>query len=69
VAKFTPKIQSTTNKNKIIDKPTLANIEKISPSIPAKSQKEVNQISKYFKNIKLANNTKQPQKLYAQALK
>jgi len=69
VAKFTPKIQSTTNKNKIIDKLTLANIEKISPSISAKSQKEVNQISKYFKNIKLANNTKQPQKLYAQALK
>jgi len=69
VAKFTLKIQPATNKNKIIDKPTPANIERIPPPIPAKSQKEVNQISKYFKNIKLANNTKQPQKLYAQASK
>jgi len=32
-------------------------------------QKEVNQISKYFKNIKLANVTKQPQKSYMQASK
>ena len=69
VAKFTPKIQPATNKNKIIDKPTSANIEKIPSSIPAKSQKEVNQISKYFKNIKPANNTKQPQKSYAQTSK
>jgi len=69
VAKFTPKIQPATNKNKIIDKLTPANIERISPPIPTKSQKEVNQISKYFKNIKLANNTKQPQKSYAQASK
>jgi len=69
VAKFTPKIQPTTNKNKIIDKLTLANIKRIPSPIPAKSQKEVNQISKYFKNIKLDNNTKQPQKLYTQASK
>jgi len=55
VAKFTLKIQPTTNKNKIINKLTPANIERISPPIPAKSQKDVNQISKYFKNIKLAN--------------
>ena len=68
-AKFTLKIQPATNKNKIINKLTPANIERIPPPIPAKSQKEVNQISKYFKNIKLANNTKQPQKLYAQASK
>jgi len=39
------------------------------PPIPAKSPKEVNQISKYFKNIKLANITKQPQKSYAQTSK
>ena len=58
MAKFTLKIQSTTNKNKIIDKPTLANIEKIPSPISTKSQKEVSQISKYFKNIKLANNIK-----------
>jgi len=32
-------------------------------------QKEVNQISKYFKNIKSAEVFKQPQKIYAQALK
>ena len=64
IAKFTLKIQPTTNKNKIIDKPTPANIERIPPPIPTKSQKEVNQISKYFKNIKPANNTKQPQKSY-----
>jgi len=44
-------------------------IEKIPPPIPAKLQKEANQISKYFKNIKLANITKQPLKLYAQTSK
>ena len=69
MAKFTLKIQSATNKNKIINKPTPANIERIPSPIPTKFQKEVNQISKYFKNIKLDNNTKQPQKSYAQALK
>ena len=68
-AKFTLKIQPATNKNKIIDKLTPVNIERIPPFIPTKSQKQVNQISKYFKNIKLANNTKQPQKLYAHTLK
>ena len=45
------------------------NIEKIPPPIPAKSQKKVNVISKYFKNIKLATNSKQPPKSYAQASK
>ena len=35
-AKFTLKIQPATNKNKIINKPTLANIERILPSIPTK---------------------------------
>ena len=64
MAKFTLKIQPTTNKNKIINKLTPANFERILPPISAKSQKEINQISKYFKNIKLANNTKQPQKSY-----
>jgi len=69
VAKFTLKIQLATNKNKIINKPTPVNIERIPSLIPTKSQKEVNQISKYFKNIKLDNNTKQSQKSYTQALK
>ena len=70
VAKFTLKIQLTSGKNnKDINKPTLANIEIIPLPISAKSQTEVNVISKYFKSNKLANNTKQPSKSYAQALK
>ena len=70
VAKSTPKIQPTTSKNsKEINKPSLANIERIPLSIPAKSQKEVNVISKFFKSNKLANTTRQPPKLYTQALK
>jgi len=69
-AKFTPKVLSIPNKsNKATNKLTLLSIEKISPSIPTKLQNEVNQISKYFKNIKLANVSKQSQKSYAQALK
>ena len=68
-AKFTPKIQPTSGKNnKDINKLTPANIERIPLPISAKSQIEVNVISKYFKSNKLANNTKQPSKLYAQAL-
>jgi len=67
LAKFTPKVKPVsngdqTNKNKLV----LASIERIPPPIPTKSQKEVNQISKYFKStpvIKLA------QKLYTQASK
>jgi len=45
------------------------NIKRIPLPIPAKSQKEVNVISKYFKSNKPTNNIKQPSKLYAQALK
>jgi len=68
--KFTPKIQPTSGKNnKNINKPTPVNIERIPLPIPAKSQMEVNIISKYFKSNKLAINTKQPSKLYAQASK
>jgi len=70
LAKFTPKIPPVSNKNnKFIDKPISVSIKKISLSIPTKSQKEVKQISKYFKNIKLANVTKQPPKSYTQASK
>ena len=70
VAKFTLKIQPTTGKNsKKINKPSLANIERIPLPIPTKSQKEVNVISKFFKSNKPANNTKQPPKSYAQASK
>ena len=70
VAKFTPKTHLAPSKNsKEVNGPNPANIERIPLSIPAKSQKEVNIISKYFKNIKLATNFKQPLELYAQASK
>jgi len=70
VAKFTLKIYLAPGKNsKEVNRPNLANIERIPLPIPAKSQKEVNIISKYFKNIKLATNFKQPLKLYTQASK
>ena len=68
--KLTPRIIPLSNcNNKTVDKPILANIEKIPPPIPAKSQKEVNQISKYFKNIKPVNESNPPNKSYAQASK
>jgi len=69
-AKFTPKIPPPSNRNnKTVDKPIPASIKKIPPLIPAKSQKEVNQISKYFKNTKSVNRSNQPKKSYAQASK
>ena len=50
-AKFTPKIQPVPKRPaKETTKFTLASIEKIPPPILAKSQKEINVISKYFKN-------------------
>jgi len=56
LAKLTPKIPLPFNhNNKTVDKPIPASIEKIPPPIPAKLQKEVNQISKYFKNTKPVN--------------
>ena len=70
VAKFTLKIQPTIGKNnKEINKLSLANIERIPLPIPAKSQKKVNVISKFFKSNKPANITKQPPKSYTQASK
>ena len=70
VAKFTLKIQLAPGKNsKEINRPNLANIERIPPPIPAKSQKKVNVILKYFKNNKPATNSKQFPKSYIQALK
>jgi len=68
--KFTPRVQPVSNKsNKSISKPIPVSIKKITLSIPAKSQKEVNQISRYFKNIKPVSVTKPTQKLYVQASK
>ena len=70
LAKFTSMILAPSNRsNKSINKPTLVNIKKTPPPIPAKSQKKVNQISKYFKNIKLVNVSKQSLKLYIQVSK
>jgi len=49
-AKFIPKIHSVSQRlPKENAKSTLASIKRIPPLIPAKSQKEVNVISKYFK--------------------
>ena len=68
--KFTPKVTPVSNEsNNTISKLVPASIKKIPSSILAKSQKEVNQISKYFKNIKLAIVTKLSQKSYAYASK
>ena len=68
--KLTPKIISLTNhNNKSVDKPTLASINKIPPSILAKLQKEVNWISKYFKNNKIVDDSNNTSKLYVQASK
>ena len=69
-AKFTPKIQLVPKKpNKETTKSTLASIEKILPLIPAKSQKEVNIISKYFKNKQMETRNLGNNRTYAQALK
>jgi len=64
-ANSTPKMKPVsngdqTNKNKSVP----ASIERILSPIPTKFQKEVNQISKYFKNIKLTPVVKPAQKLY-----
>jgi len=68
-AKFTLKVKlipkgDHANKNKL----ALACIKRISPSIPTKFQKKVNQISKYFQDIKSAPTYKLAPKSYAQVL-
>jgi len=69
-AKFTPKTQTAPKKPaKETPKSTLASIEKIPPPIPAKSQKEINVISKYFKNKQMEITNPGNSKLYAQASK
>ena len=63
--KLTPRIIPPTNcNNKFVDKPTPASINKIPPPIPAKLRKEVNRISKYFKNNKPTNSSNNTSKLY-----
>ena len=69
-AKFTPRIQPTSQKiNKEKNGPSLASIKRLLPPIPAKSLKEINIISKFFKNSKMDTSSLTKTKLYAQASK
>jgi len=69
-AKFTPKTQTAPKKpTKETSKSTPASIEKIPPLIPAKSQKEINVISKYFKNKQIEITNPGNSKSYAQVSK
>ena len=64
-AKFTPKVQLAIGKNnKEINKPKPIQIKQIPLPIPAKSQKKVNIILKYFKSNKLNDNSKPASKSY-----
>jgi len=76
--KFSSRIAPTTNKNnKETNKPVPVTIDKVSPlpSLPAKSKREVNIISKYFQNNKplvkarKLTETNKPAISYAQAIK
>ena len=70
VSKFTPKMQLTPQKtSKEKNGPSLANIKNLSPPIPAKTPKEVNKISKFFKSSKSVNSAANKSKSYAQASK
>jgi len=69
-AKFTPRVQLVPKRStKETPKSTPASIEKIPPSILAKSQKEINVISKYFKNKQMKVRNPGTNKTYAQASK
>ena len=69
-SKFTPRMQSTPQRaNKENKGPFLANIERLLPPIPAKSPKEVNKISQFFKSNKMDNLASNKTKSYAQASK
>ena len=70
VTKFTSRVNLSPNKNnKESNKHVPANIDRIPLSIPAKSQKEVNAILKYFKSNKTATNSSKSAMSYAQAFK
>ena len=69
-AKFTPNIQPVPKRPaKKTSKSIPASIKKIPPPIPAKSQKEINAISKYFKNRQVENKTPKTNKSYTQVSK
>ena len=68
--KFDPRINLNKNSKKkeiITNKP--ANIKRLLPPIPAKSQKEVNKILKYFKPNKSMKTIPSKAKLYTQTMK
>ena len=70
VYKFDPRINLNKNSKKkeiITNKP--ANIKRLLPPIPAKSQKEVNKILKYFKPNKSMKTIPSKAKLYTQTMK
>jgi len=68
-SKFTPKVQEIKHKPKN-DKQTdkLANFAKLSPPIPAKTFKEVKEISRFFKRNSQLTEKKDTRKSYTQAL-
>jgi len=69
-AKFTPKVQLVLKRPaKETLKSIPASIEKIPPPIPAKSQKEINIISKYFKNKQIEIKNPGTNKSYTQVSK
>jgi len=69
-AKFTPRFQPAFQRiNKKKNSPTPASIERLSLPIPAKSPKEVNAISKFFKSGKMDNSSSSKAKSYTQASK
>ena len=68
--KFTPKVKPVINSNKGDKNKTVPmSIEKLPFPIPNKSSKEVKEISKYFKNLKVALVNQNPVKSYDQASK
>ena len=70
VSKFTSKMQPTPQKtSKEKNGPSPANIKRLSPPIPAKTPKEVNEISKFFKSSKSVNSAANKSKSHTQASK
>ena len=68
--KFTPKVKLVVNSNKEDKIKTVSvSIEKLTSPIPTKLLKKVKEISKYFKNLKMALDNKSLPKSYAQASK
>jgi len=61
--------QTSQRANKEKNSLSLANIERLSPPIPVKTPKEVNEIFKFFKSSKMVNSAASKSKSYAQAFK